>query len=175
VKALTASVLVCGAIGLQPLVVPSFVHAAASARADVSTEALDYTLSVLCTEFVAELHEPKANEPARQFVARRYYGVLFTIWFGSQSDPHLRTFDMRGYIRAFQRASAKDGFSSLIDYNDPLGWTRVPAGVDSSQLIEAIGDPGFYQRVLEQTRNQAVYKDAVRRFRELCESTKAAP
>lgn len=174
-KALTASVLLCSAIGLQPLFVPSLVHAAGSAHADLSTEALEYTLTVLCTEFVAELHVQKADDPSRQSIARRYYGVLFTVWFGAQSDPHLRTFDVRGYIRAFLRASAKDGFSSLIDYDDPLGWTRVPAGVDSSQLIQAIGDSGFYQRVLAQTKDQAVYKDAVRRFRELFERVKATP
>ena len=148
------------------------VHAQADTEHPLSIptakEVMEHLLTVLSGELISEIHFA-TEDRIRQLTARRYYGTLFVLWFGTQERNGNKIFDldMQGYLRGFQQAAEKEHFVSLIDYDDPLSWTRVPPGVDRQDIIDVIGGMPYFTWVLQQTKEPAAYKDSVRRFREL--------
>ncbi|MEA3207856.1 MAG: hypothetical protein QOE70_913 [Chthoniobacter sp.] len=123
---------------------------------------------VVCTDAISDIHLA-TDERVRQITARRYYGTLFIMWFGTQERNGSKIFelDMRDYIRGFLGAAEREHFASLLNYDDPLGWTHVPADINRQDMIDVIAGMPYSRWVLEQMKDPAAYKDSVRRFREL--------
>jgi len=138
---------------------------------------LDYAFVTLCGDLIGKIHESRGETPAKQALARRYYSFLFLIWFGTRYVPikeaiHL---DPRGYVNAFQREAKRENFADLIDYDDPIGWHRLPANYDKQEFIDFLGGVEYFTWVLQRTKDPEAYNKAVRQFRIFTESVKHDP
>jgi hypothetical protein len=129
------------------------------------TDVVQHLLGTLCGELLSEVHFA-TDDRIRQLTARRYYGTLFLVWFATQDRPGGKVLDLdiRDYVRGFLRAADKEHFAALINYDDPLSWSRLPAGTDPQRFIDLIGGMPYYTWVLEQTKEPDVYRAAVQRF-----------
>lgn len=138
---------------------------------------IEYALTELFSELGGQIHQSNDNVHNKQALARDYYRVLFSIWFGTRYIPTREAIriDPRGYIRAFQKASVRENFSNLIDYDDPLGWNRLPPNYDKQEIIDAVRGVDYYTWILEQTKDPVAYKKAVHNFRLFTESVKHDP
>jgi len=138
---------------------------------------LDYALTMYCTELIGQIHQSKGNIPVQRALAIDYYRLIFAIWFGARYIPIREAIhiDSGGYVDAFQRASEREKFGNLIDYNDPLGWNRLPTNYDKQGLINFMGGVDYYNWILEQTKDPAAYKAAVDKFLLFTESVKHDP
>jgi hypothetical protein len=138
-----------------------------------AAQVIQHLLSVVCADAISDIHFAK-EERIRELTARRYYGMLFIVWYGTQEQPAGKVFDLdiRPQIRAFLGAADKEHFASLIDYDDPLRWTRVAADASHDDIVSMSGGMPYYRWVLAQTSDPAAYKEAVQRFRAVIASGK---
>ena len=152
------------------MVASIFRLVSAGTQADPSTprviDVTQHLLATLCGELMSEIHFA-SDDHVREVTARRYYGTLFLVWFATQdrAGGKILDLDVRDYVRAFLRDEDKEHFASLIDYDDPLSWFRLPDGSNHQRVIGAIGGLPYYTWVLEQTKNPEAYHAAVKRFR----------
>lgn len=130
------------------------------------TDIVQHLLSTLCSNLISEIHFGP-HERIRQVNARKYYGTLFLVWFATQDRPggKILDLDISNNVRGFLRAADKERFATLIDYDDPLSWSRLAADGDRQSVIDVIGGMSYYAWVLEQTKEPEAYRTAVQRFR----------
>jgi hypothetical protein len=149
------------------------VSCVSDSRPDANT-ALEYTATQFFTEIISQLHDAKDDARLKQILARRYYGNLFILWYGTHNPPTAREilFDLRGNVRAYLRVAKEFRFETLVDYDDPLGWNHLPSAPDREWLVSALSGDKYYSWVLVHTKDPASYKDAVRRFREMIATVK---
>jgi len=168
----TAVLALAALVGLGHLV-------AADTPSPEPGEMLQFALTTLYTNLIGEIHQSKVSHDIRdeREYAREYYRALFAVWFGTLYRPTGEKvhFDPGGYVSAFLRALNREKFGDLIDYDDPIGWNRLPPNSDKQGLIDAMGGMDYYTRILEQTKNPDAYKAAVRQFRAFVETVKNDP
>lgn len=136
-------------------------------------QVIQHLLGAIGSDSLYDIHAAK-DDHDRQFFARKWYATLFIVWFGTQDHPGSKVFDLdiRDNIRAFLKNAQTEHFASLVDYDDPLGWSRVPPGVSTEEITSHIGGAPYNLWVIEQTKEPAVYKDVVKRFRALVATVK---
>src|SRR5438128_276598 len=74
--------------------------------------ALTYTATRFFDELISQLHDAKDDPLLKEPLARRYYGNLFMLWFGTDNPPMSKEIevDLRANIRAFLRVAKECRF-----------------------------------------------------------------
>lgn len=129
-------------------------------------DVFDYALGTFGTFYDEGIHNAK-NEQEKQGLARDWYRMLFMIWYGA--DHHVtgnlvNLSEFKGYIHAFQRSAVRNAFQGLVDFNDLIGYGRLPKNYDIQGFLNFLGGMEYYKWVIEQTEQSAKYHQAVRAF-----------
>jgi hypothetical protein len=135
---------------------------------------LQFGIRSFLGELVARIHMAEPDDVAlKENLARQYYKNVFVLWFIKEGTDRKTPaeYNLRGIMHGFPRMVEREGVGKLINYDDPMLWETLREKVDDQEALElgmsmiAGGFP-LQHWVLQETRDPAVYKEAVAKFRE---------